>query len=52
MNDILKELIDTDEELKALIALGYTIEEDHEQPDSVSQSKAPAQPYPADLKIH
>jgi len=32
MNDILKELIDTDEEIKALIELGYTIEEDHEQP--------------------
>ena len=52
MKDILKELIDTDEEMQALIELGYTIEEDHEQPDSISQSKAPAQPYPVDLKIH
>lgn len=52
MNDILKELIDTDEELQALIELGYTIEEDHEQGDSGSHSKAPVQPYPADLKIH
>ncbi|MGZ0787517.1 hypothetical protein ACXM5X_31740 [Pseudomonas saponiphila] len=52
MNDILKELIDTDEELKALIELGYTIEEDHDQADSVSQPKPSAQPYPVDLKIH
>ncbi|MQT41486.1 hypothetical protein GHO45_11175 [Pseudomonas sp. FSL R10-0765] len=52
MNDILKELIDSDEEIQALIELGYTIEEDHEQPDSVSHPKAPAQPYPIDLKIH
>lgn len=52
MNDILKELIDTDKELQALIELGYTIEEDHEQPDSVSQSSAKPHPYPADLKIH
>ena len=52
MNDILKELIDTDEELKALIELGYTIEEDHDQADSVSQPKPSAQPYPIDLKIY
>ncbi|MBA1315515.1 hypothetical protein G7032_06505 [Pseudomonas monteilii] len=52
MNDILKELIDTDEELQALIELGYTIEEDHDQADSVSQPKPSAQPYPVDLKIH
>lgn len=52
MNDILKELIDTDEELQALIELGYTIEEDHEQADSVSQPSAKPQPYPTDLKIY
>ena len=52
MNDILKELIDTDEELQALIELGYTIEEDHDQADSVSQPKPSAQPYPIDLKIY
>ncbi|HGN1514116.1 TPA: hypothetical protein ACKROA_003568 [Pseudomonas aeruginosa] len=52
MNDILKELIDSDEEIQALIELGYTIEEEHEQPDSVSQPSTKAQPYPVDLKIH
>lgn len=52
MNDILKELIDTDEELQSLIELGYTIEEDHAQADSVSKSSATPQPYPIDLKIY
>lgn len=52
MNDILKELIDTDDELKALIELGYTIKEAHEQADSVSQPITKAQHYPSDLKIY
>lgn len=52
MNTDLQELIDTDEELQALIELGYTIEEDTGQATS-STNKAPAaHSYPADLKIY
>lgn len=52
MNTDLQELIDSDEELQALVALGYTIEEDTGQ--AIDQpTKAPtAHSYPADLRIY
>ena len=53
MNTELQELIESDEELQALLALGYTIEEDTGQA-TTSTTKAPAaaHSYPADLKIY
>ena len=52
MNTDLQELIDSDEELQALIALGYTIEEDTGQAEQPSKAPAAAHSYPADLKIY
>lgn len=51
MNTDLQELIDSDEELQALIALGYTIEDDTGQAEQPSKAPA-AHSYPADLKIY